>query len=176
MLIEIRHRSRARRLRSTEGSFHSTDIRSDLLYKHNRHSYPHYHLIPLLLKSSDPRLLFLTSGTASFERSLDPYFFLNKSPVAGWPKPPQREMWAYKSSKVALNMLMRDWYRTLKNGGVKVWCVNPGFVVAGLGGDPETLKSIGAGDAAESGKTVRSVVEGERDDETGSTVQKKHAA
>ncbi|OCF39799.1 hypothetical protein I317_06408 [Kwoniella heveanensis CBS 569] len=128
--------------------------------------------VPLLLRSADPRLLFLTSGTASFDLSLDPNFILNKSPLAGWPKPPQREMWAYKSSKVALNMIMRDWHRLLKNDGVKVWCVNPEFVVTGLGGESETLRQMGAGDPSVSGLTVRSIVEGERDDETGLTVQK----
>ncbi|OCF30686.1 hypothetical protein I316_07650 [Kwoniella heveanensis BCC8398] len=108
----------------------------------------------------------------SFDLSLDPNFILNRSPLAGWPKPPQREMWAYKSSKVALNMIMRDWHRLLKNDGVKVWCVNPGFVVTGLGGESETLRQMGAGDPSVSGLTVRSIVEGERDDETGLTVQK----
>ncbi|WWC61893.1 uncharacterized protein I303_104479 [Kwoniella dejecticola CBS 10117] len=129
--------------------------------------------IPLLLKSDDPRLLFLTSGTASFKLSANPDFMLNKSPAKGWPKPFQRELPAYKSSKVALNMIMRDWHRILKEDGVKVWTVNPGFVATGLGGDTETLKKLGAGDPAGSGAFVVSVIEGKRDADVGRTVQQK---
>ncbi|WWC94531.1 hypothetical protein V866_001377 [Kwoniella sp. B9012] len=130
-------------------------------------------LVPLLLKSSNPRLLFLTSGTASFELSTNPGFILNKSPAAGWPKPPQRELFSYKSSKVALNMIMRDWHRILKEDKVKVWTVNPGLVVTGLGGDPELLKKLGAGDPAGSGQFVVDVVEGKRDEDVGKTVQRQ---
>nr|XP_019011252.1 uncharacterized protein I206_04564 [Kwoniella pini CBS 10737]OCF50033.1 hypothetical protein I206_04564 [Kwoniella pini CBS 10737] len=128
--------------------------------------------IPLLLKSENPRLLFLTSGTASFELSTNSEFILNKSPIKGWPKPKQRELFSYKSSKVALNMIMRDWYRVLKEDGVKVWTVNPGLVVTSLGGDPEILKKLGAGDPAGSGEFVVSVVEGKRDKDVGKTVQR----
>ncbi|WVW84164.1 hypothetical protein I302_106194 [Kwoniella bestiolae CBS 10118] len=131
------------------------------------------HLIPLLLKSANPRLLFLTSGTASFELSSNPDFILNKSPISGWPKPPQRELFAYKSSKVALNMLMRDWHRILREDEVKVWAVNPGFVLTGLGGDRGVLKSLGAGDAGGSGGFVVGVVEGKRDGDVGRIVQRE---
>ncbi|OCF60943.1 hypothetical protein L486_00587 [Kwoniella mangroviensis CBS 10435] len=130
-------------------------------------------LIPLLLRSDNPRLLFLTSGTASFELGTNPEFILNKSPAAGWPKPPQRELFSYKSSKVALNMIMRDWYRILKEDKVKVWTVNPGLVVTGLGGDTEILKELGAGNPAGSGQFVVNVIEGERDEDVGKTVQRQ---
>ena len=127
--------------------------------------------VPLLLKSSSPRLLFLTSGTASLELTHNPDFILNKAPPAGWPKPVQRELPSYKASKVGLNMLMRDWERILRNDGVKVWTVNPGFLVTGLGGDPSLTKAMGAGDAGVGGKLVRAVVEGKRDKDVGKTVQ-----
>jgi len=120
-------------------------------------------LAPYLIKSSDPRLLFLTSGTASFAITEDPNFILNVAPAAGWPKKYFRELPAYKSSKMALNILMRDWERILKNDKVKVWCVNPGFVATDLGGDVEVLKKIGAGDPANSGRFVVSVVQGAHD-------------
>jgi NAD(P)-dependent dehydrogenase (short-subunit alcohol dehydrogenase family) len=127
--------------------------------------------VPLLLKSTSPRLLFLTSGTASFKLTLDPDFILNKAPPAGWPKPVQRELPAYKASKVGVNMLMRDWERVLRKDGVKVWTVNPGFLVTGLGGDPSVTKKMGAGDARLGGEIVRDVVEGKRDEDVGKTVQ-----
>lgn len=40
--------------------------------------------VPLLLKSSDPRLIFLTSGTASLAESEIPEARINLSPEAGW--------------------------------------------------------------------------------------------
>lgn len=50
---------------------------------------------------------------------------------------------AYRSSKTGLNMLMREWVRILRNDGVKVWCLSPGFLATGLGGaGPEALKKV----------------------------------
>lgn len=40
--------------------------------------------VPLLIKSSDARLIFLTSGTASLAESMDPEARINVSPAAGW--------------------------------------------------------------------------------------------
>lgn len=95
--------------------------------------------IPLLLKSSDPRLMFITSGTSTLAETerLDNAMYqrLNASPAAGWPKeqniPP---IVSYRSAKTGLNMLMREWHRMLLNDGVKVWCISPGFLATGLGG------------------------------------------
>ena len=50
---------------------------------------------------------------------------------------------SYRSAKTGLNMLMREWYRLLKNDGVKVWAISPGFLATGLGGiGAETLKKV----------------------------------
>ena len=104
--------------------------------------------VPLLLKSSDPRLIFMTSGTASLaetERSDGPmYQRLNKSPAAGWPKDQAAlPLMSYRSTKTGLNMLMREWAKTLKEDGVKVWCISPGFLATGLAGvGAETLKKV----------------------------------
>ncbi len=104
--------------------------------------------IPLLLKSADPRLLFITSGTSSLietERLDGPiYQRLNSSPEKGWPKSSPAPMSVgYRSSKTGLNMLMRDWYRILLNDGIKVWAISPGFLATGLGGaGPEVLKRV----------------------------------
>ncbi|KAJ5612347.1 hypothetical protein N7510_005541 [Penicillium lagena] len=103
--------------------------------------------VPLLLKSAQPRLLFITSGTSPLvdtERMDAQYALLNALPDAGWPKPSTlNPTEAYRSSKTGLNMMMRQWYRILKKDGVKVFAVSPGFLATGLAGiGPETLKKV----------------------------------
>jgi NAD(P)-dependent dehydrogenase (short-subunit alcohol dehydrogenase family) len=95
--------------------------------------------VPLLLKSSDPRLMFITSGTSSILETENtknpPMSRINASPDAGWPKPKQlNPIEAYRSSKAGLNMMMRQWHRILLNDGVKVWGISPGFLATGLAG------------------------------------------
>ncbi|KAL4923963.1 putative short chain dehydrogenase [Aspergillus undulatus] len=124
---------------------------------------------PLLLKSSNPRLLFITSGTSTLtgietQQSLR----INHAAPPGWPKPASATaIRAYRSSKTGLNMLMREWHRILKNDGVKVFGISPGYLATGLGGDEEFNKRMGAGDPAVAGPFVRSVLEGERDEDVG---------
>lgn len=60
-----------------------------------------------------------------------------------------------------------EWYRILKEDAVKVFCISPGFLATGLGGDQELYKRIGAGDPATAGPFVRSVLEGQRDNDVG---------
>lgn len=104
--------------------------------------------VPLLLKSSDPRLIFIASGTSTLtetESFATPTLArINTPPAAGWPKQiVGLNTTSYRSSKTGLNMLMREWRRTLLNDGVKVWAVSPGFLATGLGGDgAEKLKKV----------------------------------
>lgn len=105
--------------------------------------------VPLLLKSSDPRLLFVTSGTSTITETEGPFAHpnlakANSSPPAGWPKEESSlPITSYRSTKTGLNMLMREWHRILKNDGVKVWCVSPGFLATGLTGvGAENLKKV----------------------------------
>lgn len=104
--------------------------------------------VPLLLKSSNARLMFVTSGTSSL---IDTDNFshpalarINASPPAGWPKDEgMNPLTSYRSSKTGLNMLMREWCRLLKNDGVKVWAISPGFLATGLAGiGADVLKSV----------------------------------
>jgi NAD(P)-dependent dehydrogenase (short-subunit alcohol dehydrogenase family) len=104
---------------------------------------------PLLLQSANARLIFLASGTSTLietERLDTPvYQRLNGSPEKGWPKAatPGPPVLGYRCSKTGLNMLMRDWHRTLLNDGVKVWAVSPGFLATNLGGvGPELLLKV----------------------------------
>ncbi|XDG08073.1 hypothetical protein ABKA04_007688 [Annulohypoxylon sp. FPYF3050] len=137
--------------------------------------------IPLLLKSSDPRLLFVTSGTSSMSEteiqvggaSLQR---LNTAPPKGWPKVDTGlSLTAYRSVKTGLNMLMREWTRVLRNDGVKVWCISPGFLATGLAGvGAEKLREMGAADPAVGGQFVRDVVAGARDKDVGKIIRATH--
>lgn len=63
---------------------------------------------PLLLESSDPRLLFITSGTSSIIGAENADLPINKPSNKGWPKTQMRTMVpSYRSSKTGLNMLMK---------------------------------------------------------------------
>lgn len=154
-----------------------------------------YTFIPLLVAAKTdsetagtPRIIFLTSGLSTLS-SRDENIAANASPVAGWPKraSPSLGMVAYPSSKTghvilhksktsmlircfSLNMLMLQWQRILKNDGVKVFAISPGFLATGLGGDKEFLKKAGAGDPADGARIVLSVVEGARDNDEGTVV------
>lgn len=55
----------------------------------------------------------------------------------------------------------------LKEDGVKVWCISQAFLATGLGGNQEVSKSLGAGDPATAGQFVRTVLEGQRDNDVG---------
>ena len=60
----------------------------------------------------------------------------------------------------------------LKEDGVKVWCISPGFLATGLGGSQEANKNFGAGDPAIAGHFVRSVLEGHRDGDVGRVINR----
>lgn len=131
-------------------------------------------LMPLLLKSSDPRLLFITSGLSSLENARDPNSPRYDNPPAGWPKPAAGPTFvSYRSSKTALNMMMLDWHRVLKNDGVKAWAISPGFLATNLGGNQAALKMMGAGDPRLGGEFVRDVLEGARDADVGKVVSRQ---
>ncbi|KAM6485282.1 hypothetical protein HDV62DRAFT_284072 [Trichoderma sp. SZMC 28011] len=129
--------------------------------------------VPLLIKSSSPRLIFITSGLSTLtahSRSFYPPWA--PKPEAGWPKPGVIANLGYKSSKTALNMVMLNWHWLLINDGVKTFAISPGFLATNLGGVPEVLKSLGAGDPAIGGEFIRKVTEGERDADAGKVLSK----
>ncbi|KAJ7050409.1 hypothetical protein C8F01DRAFT_1179067 [Mycena amicta] len=123
--------------------------------------------IPLLLKSADPRLAFVTSGTSSMweteSENWGNMFALsriNASPEKGWPKPKDlNSITSYRSTKTGLNMLMREWFRILKNDPVKV---------CGAG---KTLLKMGALEPYVGGEFIRDVVEGKHDDRVGKVIR-----
>ncbi|KFY88828.1 hypothetical protein V500_06094 [Pseudogymnoascus sp. VKM F-4518 (FW-2643)] len=126
--------------------------------------------MPLLLQSTDPRLIFIT-GLGTFDQCARGDFPL--PPLErGWLKKMEFETVGYRCTKTALNMLMLDYHYKLQKDGVKVWCIRPGFLATDLGDAKEMVAAQGAGHPSIGGRLVRSVVEGERDADTGKYVVK----
>lgn len=128
---------------------------------------------PLLLKSSDPRLIFIASGVASLEKHYNQRSPMDQSPPKGWPKETLSLFGGYRCSKTGMNMLMREWPRILHSDGVKVWAVAPGLLATGLAGaGPEPLKKKGAAEPSVGALVVLGVIEGERDADVGKAVDR----
>ena len=126
--------------------------------------------MPLLLKSSDPRLIFV-AGLSGINQAGEKYWPTPPQP-AGWPKKIGFETIGYRCSKTALNMLMLDWNHKLKEDGVKVWCVGPGMLATDLGNMREKAIEMGCKHPSIGGHLLRTVVEGERDADVGKIVGK----
>ncbi|RYP17052.1 hypothetical protein DL765_004751 [Monosporascus sp. GIB2] len=121
---------------------------------------------PLLLRSADPRLLFV-AGLSHITQAARSYFPTPPQP-SGWPKNIDFETIGYRCSKTALNMLMLDWNHKLKADGVKVWAVAPGMLDTGLGNlSAEMKERLGVKHASVGGRILRGVAEGERDNDVG---------
>ncbi|RCI12222.1 hypothetical protein L249_0152 [Ophiocordyceps polyrhachis-furcata BCC 54312] len=129
--------------------------------------------VPLLLRSTDARLLFVTSGTSTLTGSENRELLMNKLSPKGWPKTglvPNQMISSYRSAKAGLNMMMREWHRHLSEDGVKVWAISPGYLATGLGGSVERNRKQGAGDPVVAGEFVRDVLEGRRDRDVGMAI------
>lgn len=108
--------------------------------------------LPLLHKSSSPRLIFVSSTTGSITIAADP-----NSPLSGG------GAIDYRSSKAALNMLMVLYNNRLSGEGFKVHGVNPGLIATNFHGGvarPGAKPEVG-------GHRVAVVVRGERDADVG---------
>ena len=125
----------------------------------------------LLLNSSQPRLLFITSGTSTLSEHDNTAIPINQSPAKGWPKQ-SLNVTAYRAAKTGMNMMVLEWARILKEDGVKVFAISPGMLATGLGSDPEVMKKMGAIDPNIGAELVRDVVEGRRDGDVGKVVRK----
>ncbi|EHL02791.1 putative Peroxisomal trans-2-enoyl-CoA reductase [Glarea lozoyensis 74030] len=116
-------------------------------------------------------VLINNAGTSTLTETATSPLPIDKSPPAGWPK--SLGMPAYRASKCGMNMLMRQWFRVLKEDGVKVWCVSPGHLATGLGGlGKEMNAKFGAKDPALGGQIIREVVEGKEDENVGKVVRR----
>lgn len=125
--------------------------------------------VPLLLKSAEPRLL-LVAGLSQITQAAEKYFPTPPQP-AGWPKKVDFETIGYRCSKTALSMLMLDWNHKLKEDGVKVFSVSPGFCATGLGGvGEELIQAMGGEHPSKEAKRLLDVAEGNRDADAGRIV------
>ena len=107
---------------------------------------------PLLAKSKDARLIFVSTGLSSISLRLQP-------DGAGYHVPAA----AYRVSKAALNMWAACAAKEGKEQGIRVWTLDPGFVATNLGGNKEAMKRWGAGSSEVSAQTILSIIEGRRD-------------
>ena len=119
--------------------------------------------IPLLLKSPDPYLLYISSGLGSLTLSSDPQRLDYELDAR-----------TYRMSKAALNMLTLQHSKTLGKQGVHVFAVCPGLVESNLRGHGQQERSAGgmAGNPDVSGQTILRIIEGERNSDMGKFVYK----
>jgi NAD(P)-dependent dehydrogenase (short-subunit alcohol dehydrogenase family) len=96
--------------------------------------------LPLLRRSSSPRIVNVSSGMGSISMMADPDVELTKMNQA-----------AYQSSKAALNALTVLYANELRDEGVKVNAVCPGYRATELNGG---LPTPGAGDPADGAKVA----------------------
>ena len=124
-----------------------------------------YAFVELLKKSTDPRLLYISSGLGSITMQAD-----LESKTGGV------SALTYRMSKAALNMLAASNFREFQAWGCKVWSLSPGFVVTNLGGGGahrEMLAKRGAGSSETSAQFILAVVKGERDEDNGKFIHSK---
>lgn len=117
---------------------------------------------PLLTKSPNPRLIFVSSSVGSITLRCDPTTkTYNGSAIP------------YRCSKAALNMLAACYAKELKEEfGCKVSVIDPGLAATNLMGNPEALRARGAEDPAVSASMILGVCEGKRDADAGKLVSK----
>jgi NAD(P)-dependent dehydrogenase (short-subunit alcohol dehydrogenase family) len=113
--------------------------------------------LPLLRKSSAPRLILVSSSTGSLAHASDP-----NSPLFN----PTRGV-AYRSSKAALSMVLLYYHGLLSPDGFKVFGADPGLTATNLTGDKESLIKRGAVSGDVGGERIATVVRGDRDSDVG---------
>ena len=60
----------------------------------------------------------------------------------------------------------------LKEDGVKVFAISPGYLATGLGGSQEINRRLGAGDPKVAAEFIKTVVEGARDRDVGKIIMR----
>ena len=115
---------------------------------------------PLLLRSERARIIFVSSGAGSVSRTLD-----SNSPNSNVRALP------YRMSKAAMNMAMAEYQAELRDQGVVVQAMSPGFVHTNLRRDKEPLPgTLPAETAAE---TLLSMMEGKRDTDSNKLIRRE---
>ena len=121
---------------------------------------------PLLFKAQKPYSIYVSSGVGSLTKAA------TEPTSLSYRRLPNEE--AYRASKAALNMIAVLEAMEFGSKGLKVFAMCPGFVVSNLRGTDDEAKSGwgNAGDPLVSGKTVLSIIQGERDADAGKFVHK----
>lgn len=126
---------------------------------------------PLLIsswsKTKQPRLIFITSGLSSLANHAGGTSSRYVLEPPGWPKKDALFL-PYRASKTGLNMVAVEWARMLRNDGVHVFNLSPGFLDTGLSNDRATGEirnkaALGAQDPALGGQFCAHVVVGNKD-------------
>lgn len=113
--------------------------------------------LPLLRKSSSPRLIFVSSSTGSLTHASDPNSRLFNPTGAV----------AYRSSKAALSMILLHYHAVLSPSGFKVFGADPGLIATNLTRDKESLLKGGAAEGHVGGERVACIVKRDRDSDVG---------
>ncbi|RMZ82561.1 hypothetical protein DV738_g1478, partial [Chaetothyriales sp. CBS 135597] len=119
--------------------------------------------LPLLKKSADPRLVFVTTSLASLHHATDPssLYYSTKAP---YPYD------YYRASKVALNMIMVE-FNKREGRQIKVWGGDPGWLATDLA-DKALMEKLGAPHASVGGNEIARCIKGDRDADVGKVVGK----
>ncbi|KAI7202341.1 hypothetical protein KC343_g10223 [Hortaea werneckii] len=112
--------------------------------------------LDLLRKSSEPRLVFVSSSVGSITQAADPTskYYSDKG-------------FEYRSSKAAMNMLLVLYHNRLQREGIKVLGADPGLCATNFTGNAAALLSRGAALPAQGGDRVATVAKGEKDADVG---------
>ncbi|RMD40867.1 hypothetical protein DV735_g4274, partial [Chaetothyriales sp. CBS 134920] len=119
--------------------------------------------LALLKKSSDPRLVFVTTSLASLQHATDPSS-LYYSTKATYPYD------YYRASKVALNMILVE-FNKREGQHIKMWGGDPGWLATDLA-DKALMEKLGAPHASVGGNEIARCIKGERDADVGKVVGK----
>ena len=111
-------------------------------------------LLPVLRKSRDPRLVFVSSSMGSLQHNLDP-----ESPHGG------TSASEYRITKTALNMVMVQYHMKLSD--VKVLGADPGFCATEINDDSEGFRKMGAMEPYQGAEFIAAVARGYKDDQRG---------
>lgn len=112
--------------------------------------------LDLLRKSSEPRVVFVSSSGTSITQAADPtskYYSDNG--------------FEYRSSKAAMNMLLVLYHNRLQKEGIKVLGADPGLCATNFTGNAAALLSRGAATPTQGGDRVATVAKGEKDADVG---------
>ena len=126
---------------------------------------------PYLMKSQDPRSIYVSSGAGSITKNSDSSMQKLDATFHTPDRIPYME--AYQISKAAMNMAaVRE--SALYGPKLKVFAMSPGFVVSNLRGTTEEQRSGWgmAGDPDVAGQTMCDIVNGKRDGDMGKLITK----